>query len=187
MGRAKGELTPKQKMFVKEYLVDLNCTQAMIRAGYSKKGAEVQGSKLLRNPKVADALQKALEKRHAKLDISAERIDQETARLAFFDIRKLYRPDGTLIPITELDEDTARAISGVEVSQIGSEQDGIIFTKKYKTASKEKALELLYRRLGLLLDRTQNDTELVIKIVGGNFDRMRKKVEQPSGVVVDAD
>lgn len=185
--KGKSALNPKQRMFVSEYLVDLNATQAAIRAGYSKKTAEVQGPRLLGNDRVAEAIQKGMQKRQTNLEISAERLDREAARIAFFDIRKLYREDGSLKAISELDEDTARAISGIEVTTVGNEQDGLSFIRKYKTASKEKGLELLYRRLGLLLDRTQNDTELVIRIVGGNFDKMRQNMEPPSTAIVDAD
>ena len=65
-------LTAKQQMFVKEYLVDLNATQAAIRAGYSKKTAEVQGHELLKKTLVAAAIQKQMDKRSKKIDITAE-------------------------------------------------------------------------------------------------------------------
>ena len=53
------DLTPKQARFVEEYLIDLNATQAAIRAGYSTHTADVQGSRLLSNVKVAAAIQAA--------------------------------------------------------------------------------------------------------------------------------
>lgn len=65
-------MTPKQKIFIKEYLVDLNATRAAISAGYSENGAEVAGHRLLRNAKVALEISKLSEKRAEKLDISAE-------------------------------------------------------------------------------------------------------------------
>lgn len=65
-------MTPKQKLFVKEYLVDLNATQAAIRAGYSKKTAYSIGEENLRKPELASAIQAALDKRAAKCEISAE-------------------------------------------------------------------------------------------------------------------
>jgi phage terminase small subunit len=70
-----GGLTPKQAAFVREYLVDLNAKQAAIRAGYSKgASAEVEGSRLLRNPKVADAIAKAQGKRAEKVELTAEMV-----------------------------------------------------------------------------------------------------------------
>lgn len=65
-------MTPKQKLFVKEYLVDLNATRAAIAAGYSEKTAKQQGSRLLTNVDVAAKLAESAQKRAEKLDISAE-------------------------------------------------------------------------------------------------------------------
>jgi len=65
-------LTPKQQQFVLEYLKDLNATQAAIRAGYAPKDADVQGPRLLGNVGVMEAINKAKEKRAAKIEIDAE-------------------------------------------------------------------------------------------------------------------
>lgn len=65
-------ITPKQQLFVKEYLVDLNATQAAIRAGYSEKTAASQGERLLRNVEVAAYIKEQLNKRMNKVDITAE-------------------------------------------------------------------------------------------------------------------
>lgn len=64
-------LTPKQQMFVKEYLIDLNATQAAIRAGYSEKTAGQQGERLLKNVEIADAVQKQMDKRSKDTEITA--------------------------------------------------------------------------------------------------------------------
>lgn len=65
-------MRPKQEMFVKEYLVDLNATQAAIRAGYSQKTAYAIGEENLRKPEIAEAIQKAMDKRAEKVEINAE-------------------------------------------------------------------------------------------------------------------
>jgi len=65
------ELTPKQDMFVREYLVDLNATQAAIRAGYSAKTANEQASRLLANVNIASAVQAGMDKRAADVDLNA--------------------------------------------------------------------------------------------------------------------
>jgi phage terminase small subunit len=65
-------MTPKQEAFVREYLIDLNATQAAIRAGYAKSGAEVRGSELLRNRKVASAIQRGMNIRSEKLEVTAD-------------------------------------------------------------------------------------------------------------------
>ncbi|GAA0382572.1 terminase small subunit [Paenibacillus motobuensis] len=78
-------LTAKQQLFVKEYLVDLNAKQAAIRAGYSPKTAEQQASRLLSNVKVQKAIQKAMDERAAKVEISAEQVLQRWKDIAFAD------------------------------------------------------------------------------------------------------
>lgn len=65
-------MTPKQECFVREYLIDLNATQAAIRAGYSAKTAEVQGSRLLSNAKVAGAVQAAMDARSERTEITSD-------------------------------------------------------------------------------------------------------------------
>lgn len=66
----------KQKLFVKEYLVDLNATQAAIRAGYSVKTANEQGARLLANVSVQEAIQEAMNKRSERTEITAEMVMQ---------------------------------------------------------------------------------------------------------------
>lgn len=68
---ATRELTPKQAMFVREYLIDLNATQAAIRAGYSAKTAEQQGFQLLKKTSVASAIQAQMDKRAESVEVSA--------------------------------------------------------------------------------------------------------------------
>jgi phage terminase small subunit len=68
----KRPLTPKQDMFVREYLIDLNATQAAIRAGYSAKTADVQASRLLGNVQVAAAVQAAMDKRAEETGLDAK-------------------------------------------------------------------------------------------------------------------
>ena len=75
-GKTKGnnekKLTAKQRLFVKEFLVDLNATGAARRAGYSLKTAEAIGFENLRKPKIADALQEEMDKRAARAGINAD-------------------------------------------------------------------------------------------------------------------
>ncbi|WP_082017872.1 terminase small subunit [Leisingera sp. ANG-Vp] len=82
-------LTAKQERFVAEYLIDLNATQAAIRAGYSAKTAHSVGHENLRKPEIAKAIQEAQAKRSEKTGITQERVLQELARIGFADIRKV--------------------------------------------------------------------------------------------------
>ena len=65
-------MTPKQQLFIKEYLVDLNATQAAIRAGYSQKTAYAIGEENLRKPEIAESIKLAMDERSKKIDVNAE-------------------------------------------------------------------------------------------------------------------
>ncbi len=111
------ELTPKQERFVAEYLIDLNATQAAVRAGYSARTAASQGARLLKHGGVARAVQAAQQARAVRTEITQDRVLQELARIAFFDIRRLYRADGSMKDPCELDADTAAALASIEVKE----------------------------------------------------------------------
>ena len=153
-------LNPKQERFVAEYLVDLNATQAAIRAGYSPKTAGVQGFDLLKKPEIAAAIE-SLRNEHAKnTGLTVERVLTEAMRLAFFDIRKLTDAEGNPIPINQLDDDTAAAIQGLELATERSrDEDGsVTVVRKYKIADKNAAVERLFKYLGLFQkDNDQNN------------------------------
>ncbi len=141
-------MTPRQAAFVREYLIDLNATQAAIRAGYSARAAHVTGPRLLANARVAEAIQKGQAKRADKLEITADRVLLEIARLAFADARKLVKWSGdtmTTVSSEEIDDDTAAAVA--EVSQtFGSDGRQAV---KLRLHDKSKALDNLLDHLGL--------------------------------------
>lgn len=142
-------LTPKQKRFVAEYLVDLNATAAARRAGYSAKTADRIGPELLGKTCVSEAIQQAIQEREKRTEITQDMVLRETAKLAFFDIRKMFDKDGKPLDIPKLDADTAAALVGLDVQDVAdNDGDYVGFVKKYKMADKLKALELLGRHLG---------------------------------------
>lgn len=171
-------LTPKQERFVAEYLIDLNATQAAIRAGYSEKTAYSSGHDNLKKPEVAAAIQAAMKAREQRTEITQDRVLQELARIAFFDIRRLYRDDGTMKDPHEMDSDTAAAIASIEVKEEmerGEEVDEELedqphggalkrrrgnlvagYTLKTKVFDKGSALQLAMRHLGMLNDKMQH-------------------------------
>ena len=82
-------LEPRQQRFVQEYLVDLNGTQAAIRAGYSANTASEQSYDRLRKPQIQQAIEEGQQKLQAKLEMSAERVVQTLAQIATADPREL--------------------------------------------------------------------------------------------------
>ncbi len=171
-------LNDKQKRFVEEYLVDLNATQAAIRAGYSKKTAMEQGYQLLQKTSVSNAIAKAQEKRSKRTQVTQDRVVQELARLGFSDLRKALTPNGSLLNPEEWDDDTAAAISSIEVvtntGEAGKDDDGrkiVEHTHKIKVWDKNAALEKLGKHLGLYLDRTEVSGGLEINVSIGGDDK----------------
>lgn len=150
------ELNLKQKAFVEAYVRNGgNATQAALTAGYSPKTADQQGHALLKNPKVSSALSGRIEKVVGKLEISTERILQERARLAFYNPMKLAGIQ-TLEQLQALDEDTQRAIQGVDILPDG--------TLKIKAADKDKSLTALEKINGLYKDKEDGSGILSIVI-----------------------
>jgi len=90
----KPGLTPKQQLFVNEYLVDLNATQAAIRAGYSPKRADAMGHENLRKPEIAAALMERMNKRAEQTQIDAEWVLKRLAQDATADVADLYHENG---------------------------------------------------------------------------------------------
>jgi phage terminase small subunit len=161
------KLTPKQRLFIAEYLIDLNATQAAIRAGYSTNRADAMGHENLRKPEIAAEIELAMKARAEKTGISAERVLLEVSRLAFFDVRKMYKPDGSMKLVTELDDETAAALAGLDVTEefegAGDARKLAGYTKKAKVADKIGALTLCMRHLGMLNDKLVVENTVTVK------------------------
>ena len=150
----------KRDAFVHEYLIDLNKTQAAIRAGFSEKTAGQAGSRLFKNVEIQAKIQHAMDERAKKTGVQAEDILAELLKVARLDLGVLYAEDGSLKPIHEIPEDARRAIAGIEIDELweGSrdarEQVGV--TRKVKLWDKLRALELLGKHLKLFVDRVDH-------------------------------
>lgn len=148
-------LSDKQQMFVAEYLIDLNATQAAIRAGYSKKTAQRIGSENLSKPLIQESIQSAMAERSERTNITQDRVLQELARLGFSDLRKTMTEGGALLDPQDWDDDTAASIAAVEVVTTftgETDENGNKvpeYTKKIKTWDKNAALEKLAKHLGM--------------------------------------
>lgn len=171
---AKG-LTGKRKLFVQEYLIDLNATQAAIRAGYSEKTAYSQGQRLLKDVEIQSAISEAMQKRSERTEITQDRVLQELAKIGFADIRKAVtwgrspidqesenaEPNGLgvypveLVPSNEVDDDTAAAITEVSLTRTGV---------KIKMADKRAALETLLKHLAAQEDPEEEAQSMTFNI-----------------------
>ena len=129
--------------------MDLNATQAAIRAGYSEKTANRIASENLSKPDIQLAIQEARAALQTRTQITQDMVIKELAKLGFFDIRKLFDKDGKPLAISRLDDDTAAALVGLDVQDVADSDGNYIGSlKKYKMADKIRALELLGKHLG---------------------------------------
>lgn len=168
------KLTNKQQRFVDEYLIDLNATQAAIRAGYSAKRADAIGYENLRKPVIAAAIAQMQVVRADRTGITQDRVLKELARIAFGDPRKVmtWGPHGvTLIDSKTLTDDEAAMVS--EASETQSLNGGSI---KMKLNDRLKALEMLGRHLGMFKDNIN---------VGGQPDNPVVSTLDTSGMTAD--
>lgn len=168
-------LLPKQAKFVKEYLISGNATQAALAAGYSAKTAYKIGAENLRKPQIASLLEQKQseiaarqDERLAAMELTKERVQREIARIAFFDPRKMFHPDGRPKDVTELDDDTAACIVGLEVLEewegTGENRVLIGHVKKYKIANKNVAHDQASKILGLY-EKDNEQSKSVARVV----------------------
>lgn len=152
------KLTLKQQRFVEEYLIDLNATQAAIRAGYSAKRASEIGHQLLQKTTVSEAISKALAARSRRTGINQDRVLLELAKVAFLNPTDVINMDEATIRGDASREDTA-AIASVKVKRIPTE-GGDIVEREIKTYDKLKALELLGKHLGMFKEKVDVNVEI---------------------------
>ena len=139
-----GKLTPKQQRFVDEYLIDLNATQAALRAGYSEKTAREIGAENLTKPAIREAVDAALSNRSEKTQIDAEWVLRRLAAEAEADIADLYGDDGQLLPVKEWPKIWRQGlVAGIDIEEIHVEGVKMGEIKKIRVSDRVKRLELI--------------------------------------------
>ena len=164
-------MTDKQKRFCEEYLVDLNATQAAIRAGYSANSAQQTGSENLLKPVIRARVDQMLADRSARTGVNADRVVRELAKIAFMKGTDVIDTETGNVREDATDDDRA-CIAAVKVKQV----NGADFTSvehEIRLCDKVKALELLGKHLGLFEDNINVDVNGAVKIIDdiGNNDK----------------
>lgn len=148
-------LNPKQIQFCREYIVDLNATQAYIRAGYSKERAGANASRLMSNERIQALVARFARDRALRTQTEADQVISQAARIAMGDIRRIFTSAGGLRRVEDLDDDTAAAVQSVKVSKRPSgeyDDDGNPIYEdvvEYRMADKRGALDLLGKHMAL--------------------------------------
>ena len=189
------KLTAKQQRFCDEYLIDLNATQAAIRAGYSKKTANEQGARLLVNVSIQKKISELQKEREKRTEITQDSVLHELALIAFAkasDYAKVVEKDamveveGNMIPVLdengnpvkyrtvepiltdELTEDQKKAIAVIKKGRDGFE---------IKPYSKIQALELLGRHLGMFTDKVEVKNTTPNAFEGLTTEELKKLID----------
>jgi phage terminase small subunit len=144
------KLTDKQQRFVDEYLIDLNATQAAIRAGYSTKTADQQGSRMLANVKVKQAVAEKQAQRSKRTGVNQDRVVLELAKVAFAKMTDIVDSNGKIKE--DASPDDLACIESIKYKESDNEYGGSV-EREVKIASKLKALELLGKHLGMWSDK----------------------------------
>ena len=164
----------RQDQFIDEFLVDYNGKEAAIRAGFAPKSAKCRASQLLALPYIQDKLAKKQKKITKRLEVSAERVLEELARIAFSNVQDLFDENGGLKLISDMDRDTTAALSGIEViTRLGDpDESGNRHPEqihKIKLWDKNAALVSLLKKLGMF-EKDNSQRPLTVIIQGRDVD-----------------
>lgn len=166
-------LNPKQKRFCDEYLIDLNATQAAIRAGYSEKTAKQIGQENLTKLDVQEYLHQRIKDREIRTEITQDMVLKELAHIAFDDIKNYLRfytdADGNVR--TEIKD--SESIDTRAISEVSQGKDGQF---RFKVYCKDNALVQLGKHLGMFVDRVEStNTNLIVQLTP---EERQKRIEE---------
>src|SRR5262245_33261070 len=156
-------MTPKQERFVAEFLVDLNATQAAIRAGYATASARQIAAENLSKPDIEAAVAAGKAQQLAAAGLSAVRTLEEIRRIGFSDVGALFDEVGRLKPMRDLPPAVRACIASIKTTKKnltvgdGTQEDVV----EVRLWDKLRSLELLSRHFGLLVERLEHRGEVV--------------------------
>ena len=158
------KLSEKQQRFVEEYLIDLNATQAAIRAGYRKSEyTDTNANKILANTSVAEAIAKAMAERSKRTGINQDRVVQELAKLAFVNAADVIDVNTATVREDAKPEDLA-CIQSVKVKKT-TKGKSVIEEREIRFYDKKGSLEALGKHLGMFKDKVEVEADMDLNIV----------------------
>ena len=163
-------MTVKRHRFVAEYLVDLNATQAAIRAGYAKKGAKDQAYQLMQLPEVAQAIEQAMGERNKRLQVDADYVLQRLTQIDQLDLADIFDLDGKLMPIRQWPLIWRQMVKEVDMK-----------TGKVKFHDKLRALELIGKHVNVNAFREQVNHTGNINFTDMTDEELERQIARLSG------
>lgn len=163
-------MTVKRHRFVAEYLVDLNATQAAIRAGYAKKGAKDQAYQLMQLSEVAQAIEAAMGERNKRLQVDADYVLQRLTEIDQLDLADIFDLDGKLMPIRQWPLIWRQMVKEVDMK-----------TGKVKFHDKLRALELIGKHVNVNAFREQVNHTGNINFTEMTDEELERQIARLSG------
>ncbi|MBD8262643.1 terminase small subunit [Pantoea agglomerans] len=154
-------LTDKQEMFCREYLVDLNATQAAIRAGYKEKSANRTASINMSKVDIQNRISELKHERNSRIEINADYVLRRLAEIDEMDVLDILLANGALKPIKDWPKVWRTTLSGMDLIEMPSDAAGLL--KKIKWPDKVRNLELLGKHISVQAFREQATTSLTGK------------------------
>lgn len=180
------DLTKKQRLFVDEYLIDLNGAQAAIRAGYSRRNANDQAAQLLAKPAIRDAIASAMQSRSERTQVDADWVLKRLADEADADMAELYDDDGDLLPVEDWPLIWRQGlVTGVDIEVLfegqGEDRKEVGRVKKIRMSDRIRRLELIGKHVRV------NAFQKTIQVKGfdglaDRLERARKRRDRIEGV-----
>lgn len=152
------KLTDKQELFAREFIVDLNATQAAIRAGYSEKSSRNQGARMMANDDILDRIAELKAERNEQVGVDAAYVLRRLTEIDQMDVLDILLANGELKPIKDWPKVWRTTLSGMDVVEMAS-ADSAALLKKIKWPDKVKNLELLGRHVDVQAFKENIKTE----------------------------
>lgn len=160
------KLTDKQEMFCREYLIDMNATQAAIRAGYSERTARSIGQRMLTNVDIEKRLSELKGDRNERVSVNADYVLDRLMQIDQLDVADILDVNGDLLPVREWSKAWRTSVNAIEVIQMSKgDMDIETFLKKVKLPDKLKNLELIGKHVDVqaFKDKVENEVSLTSK------------------------
>nr|WP_052923240.1 terminase small subunit [Escherichia coli] len=152
------KLTDKQELFAREFIIDLNATQAAIRAGYSEKSSRNQGARMMANDDILDRIAELKAERNEQVGVDAAYVLRRLTEIDQMDVLDILLANGELKPIKDWPKVWRTTLSGMDVVEMAS-ADSAALLKKIKWPDKVKNLELLGKHVDVQAFKENIKTE----------------------------
>lgn len=156
MSEEKKKLTPKQELFCKEYIIDLNATRAAIASGYSEKTANRIGPENLSKLVIQEYIQELTKEREKRTEITGDMVIKELAKIAFIQESDFYNSDGSAKLPHELTDEQRSALKSYSVKSIKVAKDEYEDIPIFVAHDKVKTLELLGKHFSLFTEKVEH-------------------------------